>query len=198
MSAVANSAPMPCNLTSRRIFSVHASPDGSRSKKIASNPTSPIQRRQRCIITYSATEAANNRVGISTAKQEIWLCNHMHKIGCGVGIGVGAAFDLVSGTTRQAPRWIQRSGLEWLFRMAVEPRRLFRRYLFVVPSVSLLHGQDVHQYSMALAMRHVQMPHQTRRPSLSTWRNLVFFHTTRRHRVRLSLFKNLLFVFEQR
>jgi N-acetylglucosaminyldiphosphoundecaprenol N-acetyl-beta-D-mannosaminyltransferase len=72
-------------------------------------------------------------VGLSTPKQEIWLHNHMHKIGSGVGIGVGAAFDLVSGTTRQAPRWIQRSGLEWLFRMAVEPRRLFRRYLFVVP-----------------------------------------------------------------
>jgi N-acetylglucosaminyldiphosphoundecaprenol N-acetyl-beta-D-mannosaminyltransferase len=72
-------------------------------------------------------------VGLSTPKQEIWLHNHMHKIGGGVGIGVGAAFDLVSGTTRQAPRWIQRSGLEWLFRLAVEPRRLFRRYVFIVP-----------------------------------------------------------------
>jgi N-acetylglucosaminyldiphosphoundecaprenol N-acetyl-beta-D-mannosaminyltransferase len=72
-------------------------------------------------------------VGLSTPKQEIWLHNHMHKIGSGVGIGVRAAFDLVSGTTRQAPRWIQRSGLERLFRLAVEPRRLFRRYLFVVP-----------------------------------------------------------------
>jgi N-acetylglucosaminyldiphosphoundecaprenol N-acetyl-beta-D-mannosaminyltransferase len=72
-------------------------------------------------------------VGLSTPKQEIWLHNHMSKIGSGVGIGVGAAFDLVSGTTRQAPRWIQRSGLEWLFRVAVEPRRLFRRYLFIVP-----------------------------------------------------------------
>ena len=72
-------------------------------------------------------------VGLSTPKQELWLQTHMPKIGSGVGIGVGAAFDLVSGTTRQAPRWIQRSGLEWLFRMAVEPRRLFRRYLFIVP-----------------------------------------------------------------
>lgn len=72
-------------------------------------------------------------VGLSTPKQEIWLHDHMHKIASGVGIGVGAAFDLVSGTTRQAPRWIQRSGVEWMFRLAVEPRRLFRRYLFVVP-----------------------------------------------------------------
>ena len=49
------------------------------------------------------------------------------------------------GYNSKAPRWVQRSGLEWSFRMAVEPRRLFRRYLFVVPSVSLLHGRDVHQ-----------------------------------------------------
>src|SRR5262249_39682405 len=72
-------------------------------------------------------------IGLSTPKQEIWLLDHMQKIGTGVGIGVGAAFDLLSGTTQQAPRWIQRSGLEWLFRLAVEPRRLFRRYLFIVP-----------------------------------------------------------------
>jgi N-acetylglucosaminyldiphosphoundecaprenol N-acetyl-beta-D-mannosaminyltransferase len=72
-------------------------------------------------------------IGLSTPKQEIWLLNHMHKIGTGVGIGVGAAFDLLSGTTQQAPRWIQRSGLEWMFRLAVEPRRLFRRYFFIVP-----------------------------------------------------------------
>ena len=72
-------------------------------------------------------------VGLSTPKQELWLCNHMNRIGSGVGIGVGAAFDLLSGTTTQAPRWIQRSGLEWAFRVAVEPKRLFGRYLFVVP-----------------------------------------------------------------
>jgi N-acetylglucosaminyldiphosphoundecaprenol N-acetyl-beta-D-mannosaminyltransferase len=72
-------------------------------------------------------------VGLSTPKQEIWLYNHMQRIGSGVGIGVGAAFDLVSGTTRQAPRWIQRSGLEWVFRLAVEPKRLLARYLFIVP-----------------------------------------------------------------
>ena len=72
-------------------------------------------------------------VGLSTPKQEIWLYDHMHKIGSGVGIGVGAAFDLLAGATLQAPRWIQRLGLEWLFRLAVEPRRLFRRYLFIVP-----------------------------------------------------------------
>ena len=72
-------------------------------------------------------------VGLSTPKQEVWMHAHMPKIGAGVGIGVGADFDLLAGKTRQAPRWIQRSGFEWLFRLAMEPRGLFRRYFFVVP-----------------------------------------------------------------
>jgi N-acetylglucosaminyldiphosphoundecaprenol N-acetyl-beta-D-mannosaminyltransferase len=77
-------------------------------------------------------------VGLSTPKQEVWMHMHMPKIGTGVGIGVGAAFDFLSGTTRQAPRWVQRSGLEWLFRVINEPRRLFRRYLVVVPRFSFM------------------------------------------------------------
>jgi N-acetylglucosaminyldiphosphoundecaprenol N-acetyl-beta-D-mannosaminyltransferase len=72
-------------------------------------------------------------VGLSTPKQEVWMHMHMPKIGTGVGIGVGAAFDLLSGKILQAPRYIQRSGFEWLFRLAMEPRRLFKRYFFVVP-----------------------------------------------------------------
>src|SRR5262249_35241920 len=72
-------------------------------------------------------------VGLSTPKQEVWLQMHMRQIGTGVGIGCGAAFDFLSGKTARAPRWVQRSGLEWLFRTVVEPRRLFGRYFFVVP-----------------------------------------------------------------
>jgi N-acetylglucosaminyldiphosphoundecaprenol N-acetyl-beta-D-mannosaminyltransferase len=76
-------------------------------------------------------------VGLSTPKQEVWMHMHMPKIGTGVGIGVGAAFDLLSGQTLQAPRYIQRSGFEWLFRLAMEPRRLFKRYFFVIPRFSV-------------------------------------------------------------
>ena len=72
-------------------------------------------------------------VGLSCPKQELWMQMHMPLIGSGVAIGVGAAFDLVSGTKFQAPRWIQRSGLEWLFRLLTEPKRLFKRYFFVIP-----------------------------------------------------------------
>lgn len=51
------------------------------------------------------------------------------QLDAGVLIGVGAAFDFLSGRRPQAPRWMQRSGLEWLFRLGTEPRRLWKRYL---------------------------------------------------------------------
>ena len=67
-------------------------------------------------------------VGISTPKQECWMAAHKGRIITPVLIGVGAAFDFLSGYKKQAPRWIQHSGLEWLFRFATEPRRLWKRY----------------------------------------------------------------------
>ena len=68
-------------------------------------------------------------VGLSTPKQERWMASHMGRLSAPVLVGVGAAFDFHAGVKRQAPRWMQRSGLEWLFRLASEPRRLGRRYL---------------------------------------------------------------------
>lgn len=67
-------------------------------------------------------------VGLSTPKQEQFMAAHRGMPGVGVMIGVGAAFDMHSGRTRQAPRWMQQNGLEWLFRVLQEPRRLFWRY----------------------------------------------------------------------
>jgi N-acetylglucosaminyldiphosphoundecaprenol N-acetyl-beta-D-mannosaminyltransferase len=68
-------------------------------------------------------------VGLSTPKQEVWMARHRDRVHCPVFIGVGAAFDIHAGVVRQAPRFIQRSGFEWLFRLALEPRRLVGRYL---------------------------------------------------------------------
>jgi N-acetylglucosaminyldiphosphoundecaprenol N-acetyl-beta-D-mannosaminyltransferase len=68
-------------------------------------------------------------VGLSTPKQERWMAAHRERLTAPVLIGVGAAFDFHAGVKRQAPLWMQRSGLEWLFRMCSEPRRLGRRYL---------------------------------------------------------------------
>ncbi len=72
-------------------------------------------------------------VGLSTPKQEIWMAEHLGKVTAPVMIGVGAAFDFHAGVKKQAPHWMQRSGLEWLFRLATEPRRLWKRYLINNP-----------------------------------------------------------------
>jgi N-acetylglucosaminyldiphosphoundecaprenol N-acetyl-beta-D-mannosaminyltransferase len=72
-------------------------------------------------------------VGLGAPKQELWMADHVGRLEAPVLLGVGAAFDIHAGTLAQAPRWMQRSGLEWLYRLAREPRRLWRRYLFTNP-----------------------------------------------------------------
>jgi N-acetylglucosaminyldiphosphoundecaprenol N-acetyl-beta-D-mannosaminyltransferase len=68
-------------------------------------------------------------VGLGTPKQD-WESARLAEEIPAVFLAVGAAFDFIAGEKRQAPLWMQRNGLEWLFRLAVEPRRLWRRYLF--------------------------------------------------------------------
>lgn len=68
-------------------------------------------------------------VGLSTPRQEHWMAAHVGRVQANVLIGVGAAFDFHAGRKKQAPGWMQRRGLEWLFRLVTEPRRLWKRYL---------------------------------------------------------------------
>jgi N-acetylglucosaminyldiphosphoundecaprenol N-acetyl-beta-D-mannosaminyltransferase len=68
-------------------------------------------------------------IGLSTPKQERWMAEYRERLTAPVFVGVGAAFDFHAGLKRQAPRWMQHSGLEWMFRLLAEPRRLWRRYL---------------------------------------------------------------------
>ncbi len=68
-------------------------------------------------------------VGLGSPKQDFWMQNHRPLLDVPVIVGAGAAFDFLSGTKPQAPRWMQKSGLEWLFRLLCEPRRLWKRYL---------------------------------------------------------------------
>ena len=68
-------------------------------------------------------------VGLGSPKQDIWMYENRGKISSPVMIGVGAAFDFISGGKKQAPLWMQRSGLEWLFMLISEPKRLWLRYL---------------------------------------------------------------------
>lgn len=95
-----------------------------------SPPFHPLTPEEDQIITEQINAAQPDIVwvGISTPKQERWMAEHLGNISAPVLIGVGAAFDFLSGNKKQAPRWIQHSGLEWLFRLASEPRRLWKRY----------------------------------------------------------------------
>jgi N-acetylglucosaminyldiphosphoundecaprenol N-acetyl-beta-D-mannosaminyltransferase len=76
-------------------------------------------------------------VGLGCPKQERWMAQHKGKI-LAVMVGVGAAFDFYAGTKSQAPVWMQRRGLEWLFRLLQEPRRLSKRYLYHNPRFLVL------------------------------------------------------------
>ena len=67
-------------------------------------------------------------VGLSTPRQERWMLEHL-SLGVPLAVGIGAAFDFLSGQKAQAPTWMQEHGLEWLYRLSREPRRLWRRYL---------------------------------------------------------------------
>ncbi|MGB7131333.1 MAG: WecB/TagA/CpsF family glycosyltransferase, partial [Candidatus Sulfotelmatobacter sp.] len=68
-------------------------------------------------------------VGLSTPKQEKWMYEHRKRIHVPVMFGVGAAFDMNTGRLKRAPMWMQDAGLEWFFRLVMEPRRLWRRYI---------------------------------------------------------------------
>lgn len=68
-------------------------------------------------------------VGLGAPKQERWMHEHKDRLRVPVLVGVGAAFDLLSGRRKQAPRWMGEHGFEWFFRLLQEPRRLWRRYL---------------------------------------------------------------------
>lgn len=69
-------------------------------------------------------------IGLSTPKQELLMASWSKRVSAKIMLGVGAAFDFHTGRVRQAPRWMMPLGLEWLFRLLTNPRRLWRRYLF--------------------------------------------------------------------
>lgn len=81
-------------------------------------------------------------VSLGCPKQERWMHEHRGRINA-VMIGVGAAFDYHAGTLRRAPEWMQRIGLEWAFRLAMEPRRLWKRYLVTNTWFIMLAGRQL-------------------------------------------------------
>ncbi|MCX6131214.1 MAG: WecB/TagA/CpsF family glycosyltransferase [Proteobacteria bacterium] len=83
---------------------------------------------QKAIDLVNSTGADILFLGVGSPKQEHWLATNKSKLNCGIGIGIGASIAFIAGTRRRAPLWMQRSGLEWLFRLSQEPLRLSKRY----------------------------------------------------------------------
>ncbi len=71
-------------------------------------------------------------IGLGCPKQENWMAAHRNKLKT-VMLGVGAAFDFYAGNVKESPEWMGKMGLEWLFRLAQEPKRLWKRYLILNP-----------------------------------------------------------------
>jgi len=96
-----------------------------------SPPHRPLTDEERSAVVAEINDARPDIVwvGIGVPKQEKWMAAVRPVLDAPVLIGVGAAFDFHAGLVPQAPPWLQRAGLEWAFRLAQEPRRLWRRYI---------------------------------------------------------------------
>lgn len=92
-------------------------------------PPWPEGEDERMLSALHASGANCVWVGLGCPKQERWLFAHAEQLPPALYFGVGAAFNFHAGTVRQAPEWMRRNGLEWLYRIVKEPRRLFKRYL---------------------------------------------------------------------
>jgi len=112
-----------------------------------SPPFRPLSEAEdaRVVEIINASDAEIVWVGLGAPKQEKWMASHIGRLRAPVLIGVGAAFDFHSARISQAPRWMMRLGLEWLYRLFQEPRRLWKRYLINNPLfVALTLAQALH------------------------------------------------------
>lgn len=102
-----------------------------RSVGIYSPPFRPLIEAEKLEVDRRIEAAAPDVlwVGLSTPKQERWMYEHRPCLTVPVMAGVGAAFEFIAGTAKQAPAWMQENGLEWFFRLRQEPQRLWRRYV---------------------------------------------------------------------
>ena len=90
------------------------------------------------VAEINATKADVLWVGLGCPKQECWMFDHASRLNVPVMVGVGQAFDILAGVKSRAPLWMQNIGLEWLYRLFLEPNRLWKRYLIYNPWFILL------------------------------------------------------------
>ena len=95
-------------------------------------PGSP--QDERALEDINASGADIVLVGMGTPKQELWVDRYADRVDADVLWTVGALFDYIAGRVPRAPRWLADNGLEWIFRLAIEPHRMWRRYLLGNPA----------------------------------------------------------------
>ncbi len=104
-----------------------------------SPPFRPLTEEEDAEITASITESKTQILflGLGCPKQENWMAAHKPKLKC-VMLGVGASFDFYAGNVKESPEWLGKLGLEWLYRLTQEPKRLWKRYLILNPRFLML------------------------------------------------------------
>lgn len=91
------------------------------------------EENQKIINLINASEPDILWVSLTAPKQDYWIQKNLQKINTHIAIGVGGAFEITAGLIKRAPLWMQKTGLEWLFRLMNEPTRLYKRYLVEAP-----------------------------------------------------------------
>jgi N-acetylglucosaminyldiphosphoundecaprenol N-acetyl-beta-D-mannosaminyltransferase len=109
------------------------------------NVTNPPEEREAVLARIRAVNPHIVLVALGAPKQEIWIDEVRNDLRPAVLFGVGASLDFVAGAIPRAPRWMSLSGLEWLYRLAREPRRLWRRYLVRDPKFLLILARSIRQ-----------------------------------------------------
>ena len=109
---------------------------------VAGTASPPFQdptasEEQALIDSVNASGARVVWVGLGSPKQDLWMARNRPRLEAPLLVGVGAAFDFLTGRQRQAPPWMRARGLEWLFRLGAEPRRLWRRYMIYNPRFTI-------------------------------------------------------------
>ncbi len=106
--------------------------------------------------------------GLSTPKQERFMYAYLHRLPVKLMVGVGAAFDLLTGNVKETPDWMKKRGLQWLYRLIQEPRRLWRRYLINNPRflwLTFLQLSKLRQFSLPPALAVLPRPNAEGTPS---------------------------------
>jgi N-acetylglucosaminyldiphosphoundecaprenol N-acetyl-beta-D-mannosaminyltransferase len=103
----------------------------------------PAEARAEVLTRVRASRPDLVLVALGAPKQELWIAESAADLRPAVLLGIGAAVDFIAGTARRAPRWVSTAGLEWLYRLAQEPRRLWKRYLLRDPEFFLIVLRDL-------------------------------------------------------